>query len=43
MYGNATVAVAYTRKSGGGGRLDALAALLLSIAGLDLSRRCKAA
>jgi hypothetical protein len=42
MYRNATVAVAYTRKSGGGGRLDALAALLLSFAGLGLSRRRKA-
>lgn len=43
MNGNATVAVAYTRKSGGGGRLDALAALLLSFAGLGLSRRRNAA
>lgn len=42
MHGNATVAVAYTRKSGGGGRLDALAALLLGFAGLGLSRRRKA-
>jgi len=42
VYGDATVAVAYTRKSGGGGRLDALAALLLGCAGLGLSRRRKA-
>ena len=43
MYGDATVAVTYTRKSGGGGRLDALIALLLSFAGLGLSRRRKTA